>query len=261
VSFNTAAPYGIALQGEFSYRPNQPLQYAAPEVLLAALGLPNLVTGFTQIPGAPAGATAAALVPDGTTIQGWARARMSQLQTTATKSMPSVAGAEQLVLVGEVGFNWFHNLPTGVKFNAPAVFLPATQFGAIVSSAFSTQPSDSYLTEFSWGYRLAGRLEYSNALFGGNIAPRYAWAHDVKGSGPNFNEGIRSQSFGISWDYQRKWIVDAQYTKYSNGRVYCGTDTPPTGSVVTPGQPASWCSAAFPLKDRDFYSVSVSYSF
>ena len=261
VSFNTAGPAGIAFQGEYSYRPNMPIQFATPELLLAALGLPNLITGFTQIPGAPAGATAAALVPDGTYLQGYRRLKMSQAQMTATKSLPSILSAEQLVLVGEVGGTWFHGMPTDVKFNAPAVFLPATAFGALVSSAFSVQPADSFMTDFSWGYRLAARLEYANLLAGGNVSPRVAFAHDVKGVGPTFNEGTKSYSLGVSWDYQRRWLVDLQYTSYFGGRTYCGTDTPPPGSVVTPGQPASWCSSANPLKDRDFYSLVVSYSF
>lgn len=261
VSFNTAGPLGFALQGEYSYRPNLPLQYATPELLLASLGLPNLVTGFTQIPGAPTGATAAALIPDGTYMKGWERVKSSQLQVTGTKTFANVFGSEQAVIVGEAGFNWFHNLPPGVKFNAPAMYLPATQFGAVLSSAFSVQPEDSFLTEFSWGYRLAGRLEYSNALFGGNLAPRAAFAHDVRGVGPNFNEGVKSASIGLSWDYQRRWIVDTQYTTFFGGRTYCGTDVAPPGSVLTPGQPASWCSSANPLRDRDFYSLSVSYSF
>ena len=261
ISFNTQGPLGIAVQGEYVYRPNLPLQYATPELLLASLGLPNLNTGFTQIPGAPTGATSAALIPDGTYMQGWERVKASQLAFTLTKSWPNLMGAEQLVIVGETGFNWFHNLRSGIKFNAPAIFLPATQFGAVLSSAFSVQPSDSFLTEFSWGYRLAARLEYANALFGGTLAPRYAFAHDVKGVGPNFNQGVKSQSVGISWDYQRKWLVDTQFTQYSGGRTYCGTDVPPTGGVITPGQSASWCSAANPLKDRDFYSLSISYSF
>jgi hypothetical protein len=260
-SFNTAGPAGIAIQGEYSYRPNQPVQYAAPEVLLAALGLPNLVTGFTQIPGAPTGATAAALVPDGTYIQGWKRLKMSQLQVTATKSFPNLIGAEQLVLLGEAGYTKFHGLPTDVKFNAPAVHLPATAFGAQLSSAFSVQPAESYLTENSWGYRIAARLEFTNALFGGNLAPRYAWAHDVDGSSPTFNEGVKSQSLGVSWDYQRRWLVDTQYTRFSGGRTYCGTDANPPTSPIPPGQSASWCGSANPVKDRDFWSVSVSYSF
>ncbi len=261
ISFNTAGPAGIALQGEYAYRSNLPLQYATPELLLASLGLPNLITGFTQIPGAPTGATAAALVPDGSYMRGYERVKASQLQVTGTKSWPNVLGAEQAIVVGEVGFNWFHNLPTGVKFNAPAIFLPATAFGAGLSGAFSVQPPDSFLEEFSWGYRLVGRVEYTNALAGGNVAPRLAFTHDVKGTGPNFNESVKSASLGVSWDYQRRWVVDLQYTNYFGGRTYCGTDTPPPGSVVTPGQPATWCSSANPLKDRDFYSVVVSYSF
>jgi hypothetical protein len=260
LSFNTTAPGGIALQGEYSYRPNQPLQYATAELILASLGLPNLLTGFTQIPGAPAGATAAALVPDGSVIRGFERVKASQLQVTATKSLPNLMAAEQLVLIGEVGFNWFHNLPSNVKFNGPGAYLPATAFGAAVSSAFATQ-TQGFVTDFSWGYRLAGRLEYSNLLAGGNVSPRLAFAHDVKGVGPNFNEGVKSASIGVSWDYQRKWLVDAQYTNYFGGRTFCGTDVPTPGAVITPGQPASWCSSANPLKDRDFYSVSVSYSF
>jgi hypothetical protein len=51
--------------------------------------------------------------------------------------------------------------------------------------------------------------------------------------------------------------VDLQYTSYFGGRQYCGTDV----SGVPPTQPASFCSSANPLKDRDFYSFSVSYSF
>lgn len=260
VSFNTAGPGGVALQGEYSYRSNLPVQYATPELLLAALGLPNLITGFTQIPGAPTGATPAALIPDGSYLQGYKRLKASQFQMTATKSVPNIFGAEQLIVLGEGGVTYFHNLPTDVKFNGPAVYLPATAFGAVLSSAFSVQ-NEGFLTSVSWGYRLVGRLEYANALLGGNLSPRLAWSHDVRGVGPSFNEGAKSLSLGASWDYQRKWLVDAQYTSYMGGRTYCGTDAPPPGSAVTTGQSASWCSNANPLKDRDFFSVSVSYSF
>ena len=256
VSFNTQGPAGVALQGEYSYRPNLPVQYATAELILATLGLPNLITGFTQIPGAPTGATAAALVPPNTYLQGWRRLKMSQAQVTATKSWPNVFGSQQGVVVGEAGFNWFHNLPSDVKFAGPATYLPATPFAAAITAGGGLQ-TEGFLTDFSWGYRLAGRLEYANAFMGGTVAPRLAFTHDVKGVGPNFNEKVKSISYGVSWDYQRKWIVDAQYTSYYGGRTYCGTDV----SGVPPTQPASWCSSANPLKDRDFYSISVSYSF
>jgi hypothetical protein len=256
-SFNTAGPYGIALQGEYSYRPNLPVQLASADIIMAALGLPNLVTGYVQVPGAPVGTTAAALVPAGTTITGFQRLKMSQLQATATKSWPNTIGAENLVVLGEVAMNYFHNLPTDVKFNGPGAGLPTTAFGAALSSGGSMQ-TDGFLTNFSWGYRLVGRLEYANALFSGNIAPTLAFAQDVKGVGPNFNQSVKSASIGATWDYQRKWLVGIQYTDYFGGRTYCGTDS---AASVPPGQPASFCTGANPLKDRDFYSVNVSYSF
>ena len=31
--------------------------------------------------------------------------------------------------------------------------------------------------------------------------------------------------------------------------------------TIANGQSASWCSSAYPIKDRDFYSFTVSYSF
>jgi hypothetical protein len=192
--------------------------------VLASLGLPNLHHRLHADPGAPAGATSAALVPPNSYIQGYRRAKMSQFQTTATKSWPSVIGAEQLVLVGEIGANWFRGLDPNLRFSGPGVYLPATAFGAALTAGGSVQPG-GFLTSFSWGYRLAARLEYSNALMGGNLAPRYAWAHDVKGVGPNFNEGVKAQSIGLSWDYQRKWIVDAQFTMFSGGKTFCGTDS------------------------------------
>lgn len=256
VSFNTQGPAGVAIQGEYSYRPNLPVQYSTAELILATLGLPNTITGFTQIPGAPTGATAAALVPPRTYLQGFQRLKMSQMQASGTKGWPTVLGAEQLVLVGEAGFNYFHGMPTDVKFNGPAAYLPATAFGAILTSGGSMQ-TEGFATKFSWGYRAVARLEYASMLFGGSLAPRLAFTHDVKGVGPNFNEGVKSASLGLAWDYQRKWVVDTQYTNYFGGRKYCGTDV----SGVPPTQPASFCSNANPLADRDFYSISVSYSF
>jgi hypothetical protein len=277
-SFNTQGPFGVALQGEFSYRPNQPLAYAAPEVLLAALGLPNLLTGFTTIPGTvsatlPFGASAAGLVPNGTLLQGWERVKVQQFQMTATKSVPSFLGAEQLVMVGEVGFTRYPGLRSDIKFNGPAVYLPATSQGAIAGQAGSVQ-TDGFVTENSWGYRLVGRLEYANAFLGSNLAPRIAFNHDVKGVSQTFNEGVKSVSIGANIDYQRKFSIDLSYTSFFGGKKFCGTDTVVNAAAQTslaaqiagvPGfsapQGASFCSSANPIRDRDFASLVVTYSF
>lgn len=264
LSFNTAGPAGIALQGEYSYRPNLPLQIATPDLLLAALGAPNIITGFTPLPApAPPGATTAALVPNGTEIQGWRRVKMSQLQMTATKAFGPTWGAEQLVVLGEAGMNKFHNLPADLKFNAPAVFLPATQAGANATAFGSVQPG-GFLTEFSWGYRVLARLDFPNALGPATVSPRLAFSHDVKGTGPNFNEGVKALTLGIGFNYKQNWQADIFYTNYFGGRTYSGVDTPPAAGpnpFTAGGQPTSFASSANPLKDRDFIAVTVSYSF
>lgn len=268
-SFNTQGPFGVALQGEYSYRPNQPLQYSTPELLLAALGAPNLNTGFQQLPApAPVGATAAALVPDGTFNRGWDRVKMSQFQMTGTKSIPSILGAEQLVLVGEFGYTKYHGLSQNVKYNGAAVYLPAVLLGAQATQSGATSASvqqTGFITESSYGYRLVGRMEFANAFLGGNFAPRIAFNHDVKGVSQTFNEGVKSLSVGANFDYQRKLSVDISYNNFFGGRTYCGADVvAPTQTSLAPQvalQGANFCSSANPVKDRDFVSLVVSYSF
>ena len=278
VSFNTGGPFGIALQGEISYRPNQPLQLSSTELILAALGAPNVITGFQTIPGTvsaslPFGASAAGLVPNGTLLTGWRRVKQMQAQVTGTKSFPNVLGSEQGVLVGEVGYTKYSGLPTGLLFNGPATYLPATTQGAVAGQAGSVQPG-GYLTENSWGYRLAARADYANSLFGGNLAPRVAWAHDVKGVSGTFNEGVKSLSVGGSLELKKQWLFDVSYTTFFGGNVYCGTyqvtnagqtalaaQIAGVAALGRPAQGAGWCSNANPIRDRDFYSVSVSYSF
>lgn len=277
MSFNTQGPIGIALQGELSYRPNQPLSYSAPEGLLAIVGAPNLITGYATIPGTvsaslPFGASAAGLVPNGTMMHGWERVKMSQFQMTATKSVPNIVGADQGVLVGEVGFTKYHGLRSDIPFNGPANYLPVTQQGAVAGQAGSVQPG-GFVTSNSWGYRLVGRLEYSNLVFGANVAPRIAFNHDVSGFSQTFNEGIKSVAIGSNFDWSKKLTFDLSYTAYMGGRTFCGTDVVTNAGQTSlapqisgvPGfsaaQGASWCSSANPLKDRNFYSAVLTYSF
>lgn len=245
-SFNTSGPAGIALQGEYSYRPNQPLQLAATELLLAALGLPNNITGSGNAPAA---------VAPGTVIQGYRRVRMHQAQLTATKAFGPMLGAEQLALVAEIGYTYL-DLPSGVLFNGPATHLPAPGSFTGASNGSSQPGGAGYATRGSWGYRLLARLDYPNALAGGTLSPRLAFAHDVHGVGPTFNQGSKAATFGITYGLKQRWAADLSYTVFWGGRTYAGTDPVPTA-----GQSSAFASSANPLKDRDFISLSVSYSF
>ena len=247
IGFSTAGPSGIAFQGEYSYRPNQPLQLSSIELLLATLGAANNITGA---------AADAAAVPIGTEITGYRRVKMQQVQVTATKSFGPQLGASQFVTVAESGYTRL-GLPAGLLFNGPSVFLPAA--GSSTGTAFgSSQPGmQGYATRNSWGYRLVARLDYSNALFGATASPRLAWAHDVRGVSPTFNEGTKAISVGLGLNFQQNLQGDISYTAFTGGRNYSGADP----AAVPAGQPASFSSTANSLKDRDFFAINVSYSF
>lgn len=245
LSFNTTGPSGIALQGEYSYRPNQPLQLPSADLLLAAVGLANQLTSTNP--------AAAAGVAYGTEISGYRRVKMHQVQMTGTKTFGPTFGAEQLVVVGEVGYTRLE-LPSNLKFAAPGCHLP--QVGSSVATSNGSTSSGCFATENSWGYRLVGRLDYPNAIGAVTVSPRLAFSHDVDGRSPTFNEGAKALTLGFGFNYRQNWQADIAYTAFFGGKKISGVDP-----VATPGQVRTYSSHTNPLVDRDFLAISLSYSF
>jgi len=246
LSFNTTGPAGIALQGEYSYRPNQPLQLPSADLLLAAVGLANQLTSTD-------GAEAAA-VPYGTEISGYRRVKMHQVQMTGTKTFGPTFGAEQLIVVGEVGYTRL-DLPSNLRFAAPGCHLP--QEGSSTATSSGSTSAGCFATEDSWGYRLVGRLDYPNAIGAVTVSPRLAFSHDVSGRSPTFNEGAKALTLGFGFNYRQNWQADIAYTAFFGGKKISGTDP---GAV--PGvQAQTYASHTNPMVDRDFLSISLSYSF
>ena len=251
VSINTALPGGVAFQGEYSLRKDQPVQLPSAELLGAALGIGNQLTSTNPL--------AAAGVPYGTEISGYRRVKMHQLQFTATKAFGPTFGAEQLVTVGEVGYTYL-DLPSNLKFAAPGCHLP--QPGSNAGSAFNSTSTDCFATKNSWGYRLVGRLDYPNAIGATTVSPRIAFSDDVDGSGPTFNEGAKALTLGVGFNYRQNWQADIGYTAFFGGRTVSGVDVPNAASGALPdGQVSSYASGTNPMKDRDFLAISLSYSF
>lgn len=240
LSFNTPGPWGIALQGEYSYRPNQPVQIAAPELLLAALGQGN------QIPPENIGA-------DGE-IKGYQRVTAQQLQLSATKAFGPTFGAQQFIALGEVGYTRL-DLPRDVPFNAPGVFLPAEDSDR--TTAFGAFQDNGYASRDSWGYRVVGRMDYPNAIGSATLSPRLVFSHDVSGRSPTFNEDAKALTLGLGVNYLQNFTADISYTSFFGGERTRGTDPVPNPF----GQPQDYSSHTNPLKDRDFLAISVSYSF
>ena len=257
VSFSTElGASGWALQGEYSYRRDAPLQFAERKVFADALapftGLPDCIAG--KVPGLIAGGlnlqqaqgrasqlciaeNAAAGRYDADTV-GYLRRNVSQVQATATRVFgPNELGADAMVFLAEAALMRVHDMPDG-KGTPAAELTPADM--PLESPAGGTHgegKADADAT--SWGYRLAARLDYNNALGAVNLYPYAQFLHDVSGNSPApagpFVEGRTALTLGLRADYLSRWEADIGYTRYAGK----GTE----------------------LADRDFISASVKYSF
>ena len=163
-------------------------------------------------------------------IPGHVRRDVSQIQATATKVFGPVVGADAFVLVTEAALMHVHNMPN--RETSPLE-------GPARPVSLSADESDADAHATSWGYRMAARLDYNNAIGAVNLFPYVQWRHDVNGNSPApsgpFSEGLTALTLGLSADYLSRWRANVNYTRYGGGR-----NT---------------------LQDRDFISASVNYSF
>lgn len=266
ISFNTGGPWGIALQGEYSYRPNLPVQLAGVEGLLAALRLPNVID-------AEVGPLFFATAP--TRADGYRRVHAHQAQATATKAFGPMLGASQFVALGEAGVTHLELDEDQLYAGPGTTTIPSCRnAGAVVNVIVaagngSCQDQSGFVDQTSWGYRIVTRLEYENVISAMQVSPRLVFSHDVNGVGPAFNEDAKALTFGLGFSYLQRWQADIGYTAFFGGRRYDGTDPIPPGTIL-PGptaiagdasQSADFSTSANPLRDRDFLAVSISYAF
>ncbi len=218
----TLGTSGIAFQGEVSYRQDQPYQMDDVEVLFAALSpLSPVYADASQI-------TNGTALGFEETLLGYRLLDSSQLQFTLTKIFSNFLGADQGVLLTEFGFNKVFDMPSKdeLRFEGPGTYTSGnpinTAVGAHVGKEWE-QP-EHFADDFSWGYRLVGRLTYNNAIGAWSLAPRFAWQHDVDGVTPgpggSFIDGRRAFTIGLQAGYQNAWQVDLSYTTYSGASRY-----------------------------------------
>ena len=222
LSFNTVlGSSGWALQGEYSLRPNAPLQRAERTVLEE--GLTPILAALQLSPNPQAlGFYLANYRPS--KVEGYVEREVSQVQATATRVFGPMAGADALVFVGEAALMHVHDMPDE-PLESPA------------GGTLSDKAADADAT--SWGYRVAARLDYNNAIGGANLYPYAQFLHDVGGNSPApsgpFVEGRTAVTLGLRADYLSRWQADLSYTRMAGD--------------------------GYDLADRDFVSLSVKYSF
>jgi hypothetical protein len=274
LSFNTQLQWGgIALQGEVAYRQDVPLQFDDVELLFAALT--PFEQGLAVLRGTPlpttcpeGNAAASTLTHCGqlggfgldSIVKGWDLYDTYQVQFTATKTFANVLKAAQMVVVAEAGLTHVEDMPDkltggpndrGLRFNGPATnvsgnyelrgrhcpTLPAAQCLALDL----VEPQNRFADATSYGYRIAGRLEYPGLMGPWNVLPRFNWQHDLKGTTPgpggNFVEGRYGLTLGVAANLMAKWEIDMSWTKF--------------------GGAGRWND----LNDRDFVAATLKFSF
>ncbi len=254
VSFQTSVA-GTSLGGEFSYRPNMPMQINTGDMSRTALlGATAAIPGTDNTHQGLEGALA-----PGDYLQGYHRKEFFQAQVTAIRFIERVMGASRLALVGEVGANYIGGLGDTTKYGRDSLFgqspyvagdtglegtcasqrnpaSGAPENGASDGYQNSWCENDGFYTDWSWGYRLRASLDYSNVIAGINLSPSVSWSHDVEGYGPNFTEDAKAISLGLNADYANKYNASLSYTNFFDGKYNTSVD-------------------------RDFAAVSFSVSF
>lgn len=237
VSFATNVG-GWAWSGEASMVQDLPIQINATDLLRA--GLTN--GGTNPFSGPFGGATVptqlnqrVANAPNNSIVDGFDRFDVTQIQNTFIKTFDRALGSSQVVFVGEVAAVFVDGLPDvrngGIRYGRSPTFGSASQTGDF----------NGFVTEFSWGYRMRTQATYRDVFLGIDLIPSIAWSHDVDGWSPEpgqaFNEGRQSIGWGLGFEFDANTKASINYTTFANSADY---DV---------------------LKDRDFISLSASYSF
>ncbi|MBX3489645.1 DUF1302 family protein [Parvibaculum sp.] len=269
-SFNTTlGTWGV--QGDITYRPNQPVQLDTDQITINALHqgciFPQLVghttsTAFgpldTYGPGCGGLGTGAQAID----LQGYERTKIytAQVGTTATftnsNALIGTLGADLGILVTEVGAMYAPDAPkayaeTFTNANGQ-VYDVTTRWQNVCASGGTDLPLGGFLslasrqgcraTSVSWGYVLLGQLQYNN-VFGTAISlqPTIAWNHGVSGNSPaplgNYRQGAKAVSLALNGNYLGNWRGGISYTNYMGNEKYVNNN------------------------DMDFVSANISYAF
>jgi hypothetical protein len=242
----------VAVGAEISYRPRDSVAIdptvPTPAGLAAAFGLPftGLAPGskalqYSVIDGVSCGLGTGDTVTPGpnksfdpatcrTSVRGYVEEKKWQAHLTGfyfievNSPMGQVMkglGAAEGYVLAEAALTRYPNLDTA---NVPYLVFP----------------SYAVPSKTSWGYVFELAMTYPNAFLDLNVTPQIDFTHDVNGTSPNtipFIEGRKSFFFGLNFDRRSVWRGQIGYSTYWGGG---------TSNI---------------LRDRDFYTASVSYAF
>jgi hypothetical protein len=225
--------------GEYSFRPEMPVQINTTEILTAGLraGVPSTVSQYILRN------QQGQITNLGALISGYDEHDVSQFQLTGIRFVDNVFGASRLTFIGEVALSKVHSLP-GIqtqRYGRNPVYgkcLTVADYAQLGVTVPADVNCDGFVTSSSWGYRTRTQLEYNNVVAGWNVIPALTFNHDVKGysANSNFIEGRKNIGLSVEGNLQNRYKVGVSYNIASGGKYD-------------------------PAVDRDFAAISFSYSF
>lgn len=262
LSFNTTVG-DWAVQGEYAYRPNLPVQVDLEDVASAALRpsfpredvpIPEVAAQFV-VPGQDTAVpdlveTRYRRNPDVKPrqyIRGYERLEVGQMSTSVTyvRGSDNYFFADQWIMLAEFGFTQVFDLPSKsrVLFEGPGTPTHGLPGRKELNSQQPINPEQNrggYVDPFAWGYRLYTQLRYTDVLPGISLQPTATFSHDVSGVAPgpgeNFVAGRKSLNATAN-------ILYGQLTGIVGGTLYFGG------------------GRHHAMLDRDFVTLAVKYEF
>lgn len=244
--------YGLSLAGkvgktayfsELTYKPNMPLNFNSPDTIYAQALFKD--TPLTEKN------TALEL---GERIHAYARKPVTQFTLGAAKTIPNIFGASALSLVGEMGVNHIGDIGryrfarTGAfgrseltsgayDPNNPATYCTPLKTGQLSDTEIKNLNAkycndEGFFEKWSAGYRVRGALNYTNLFPKTTVTPSLMFRHDVKGYGPNFQEGQKAITAGVSATYQQKYTTELAYTNFFGNNKFSVLDDRDFASLV-----------------------------
>lgn len=174
-------------------------------------------------------------------------------------AIPNILGASSLNLTAEAAVNHIAEIgdyrfgrvgPFGRSELSSGAYNPET--GAFKCTPYGTAHlsndeidrlnerfcnDDGFMSEWSFGYKVRGALNYQDLLPATVVTPSLVFRHDVYGYSQNFQEGQMSIGATLSATYQKKYTTELAYYSFFGSNDF---------SV---------------LDDRDFASLSFKANF
>lgn len=216
LSFDTRPDAARRYYGELAYRPRQPINLNASD-LIAAFVTRNANSALNLA------RNTNALAP-GAIFDGFDRFRVTTLTLGASRAFSGALGAERLTLAGELGWSHVAGLPDpgSLRYLRPDAYGQAAIDGLPCTDVVpgKTCVHDGFVTSNAWGYRLRLNARYPAALAGATLSPSLLIAHDVRGFAYDggFQQGRLTLRPALRADWGQAYFAEIAYTRYQGGR-------------------------------------------